>query len=96
MGLYQDNISTQLLINNGTFSSEKKTKHVKAKFFFIKDRVDNGEIEVIDCPLEEIWASILTEMFQGMAFWTMGAQLMNCTINYEYADNEQQSKSQSV
>jgi hypothetical protein len=54
VGLYQDKISTQLLINNGTFSSEKKTKHVKAKFFFIKDRVDNGEIEVIDCPLEEI------------------------------------------
>jgi hypothetical protein len=50
VGLYQDNISTQLLIKNGQFSSGKKTKHIKAKFFFIKDWVDDGEIKVIDCP----------------------------------------------
>ncbi len=30
MGLYQDNISTQLLIKNGNFSSGKKMKHIKA------------------------------------------------------------------
>ena len=45
IGLYQDNISTQLLIKNGKMSSGKKTKHIKAKFFFIKDRVDDGEIK---------------------------------------------------
>ncbi len=53
MGLYQENISTQLLIKNGNFSSGKKTKHIEAKFFFIKDKVDSGEIRVIDCPAEE-------------------------------------------
>ena len=40
VGLYQDNISTQLLIKNGKMSSGKKMKHIKAKFFFIKDRVE--------------------------------------------------------
>jgi hypothetical protein len=54
VGLYQDNNSTQLLIKNGNFSSRKKTKHIKAKFFFIKDKVDSGEIRVIDCPAEEM------------------------------------------
>ncbi len=44
VGLYQDNISTQLQIKNGKMSSGKKTKHIKAKFFFIKDRVDDGEM----------------------------------------------------
>ena len=88
VGLYQDNISTQLLIKNGKFSSGKKTKHVKAKFFFIKDWVDNGEIKVIDCPAEELWADILTKPLQGMAFQTMRAQLMNCPINYEDPSNE--------
>jgi hypothetical protein len=34
VGMYQDNISTQLLIKNGKMSSRKKTKHIKAKFFF--------------------------------------------------------------
>ena len=40
IGLHQDNISTQLLMKNGRFLSGKKTKHIKAKFFFIKDKVD--------------------------------------------------------
>ena len=42
-------------------SSRKKTKHIKEKFFFIKDRVDDGEIKVIDCPTEEMWADIMTK-----------------------------------
>ncbi len=33
VGLYQDNISTQLLIKNGKMSSGKKTKHIKANSF---------------------------------------------------------------
>jgi hypothetical protein len=33
VGLYQDNISTQLLIKNRRLSSGKKTKHIKAKLF---------------------------------------------------------------
>ena len=88
VGLYQDNISTQLLIKNGKFSSGKKTKHMKAKFFFIKDWVDNWEIKVIDCSVEEMWADILTKPLQGNAFQTMRAQLMNCPINYEDTSNE--------
>jgi len=64
-------------------SSGKKTKHIKAKFFFVKDRVDDGEIKVIDCPTEEMWADIMTKPLQGMAFRTMRAELMNCPVNYE-------------
>jgi hypothetical protein len=67
-------------------SSGKKTKHIKAKFFFIKDRIDDGEIKVIDCPTEEMWADNLTKPLQGMAFRTMRAILMNCPVNYEEAE----------
>jgi hypothetical protein len=98
VGLYQDNISTQLLIKkqllikNGRFSSGKKTKHVKAKFFFIKDRVDSGEIRVIDCPADKTWANVLTKPLQGTAFRTMRAQLMNCAINYKDEEEKMQTK----
>ncbi len=61
MGLYQENMSTQLLIKNGHMSSGKKTKHIKAKFVFIKDKIDSGEVKVIDCPIEEMWADVLTK-----------------------------------
>jgi hypothetical protein len=61
---------------------------VKVRFFFIKDWVNDGEIKVIDCPAEEMWADILTKPLQGMAFRTMRAQLMDCLINYEDPSNE--------
>ena len=59
VGLFHDNTSTQLLITNGKFLSGKKTKHMKAKFFSIKDRINEGEIKVIDCPANEMWADVL-------------------------------------
>jgi hypothetical protein len=90
MGLYQDNISTQLLIKNGRISRGKRTKHIKAKFFFIKDTVDKGEINVMDCPTKEMWADVLTKPLQGMAFLTMRAELINCPVNYK--DKEEQER----
>jgi hypothetical protein len=93
VGLYQDNISTQLLIKNGKMSSGKKTKHIKAKFFFIKDRVDDGEVKVLDCPSEEMWVDIMTKPLQGTAFRVMRAELMNCDVNYEDPPEEEESES---
>ena len=89
MGLYQDNISTQLLIKKEKMSSGKKTKHIKAKFFLIKDRVDDGEIKVIDCPTEVMWADIMTKPLHGTAFRVMRAELMNCPVNYEDPTEEE-------
>ena len=40
--LLQDNHSTTLLVKNGTFSSSKKTKHIKHKFYLIKDKIAQG------------------------------------------------------
>ncbi len=63
--------------------SGRKTKHIKSKFFFIKDRVDEGEIRVIDWPGEDMWVDILTKLLQGMAFRKMCSKLMNCPVNYD-------------
>jgi hypothetical protein len=75
VGLYQDNISSQLLIKNGKMSSGKKTKHINAKFFFIKDRVNDGEVKVLNCPTEKMWADIMTTPLQGTAFRVMRAEV---------------------
>jgi hypothetical protein len=87
-GLYQDNTSLQLLIKNGSMSIGKKTKHIKVKFFFIKDRVGNGEIKLINCPTEVMWADIMTKLLQGTAFRVMQAELMSCPVNYEDPEPE--------
>jgi hypothetical protein len=36
-----------------------------------------------------MWAVILSKPLQGMAFQTIRAQLINCSIKYEDANNEQ-------
>ena len=38
--LYQDNMSAILLKTNRRVSSSKQTKHIKVKYFLIKDKVD--------------------------------------------------------
>jgi superfamily I DNA and RNA helicase len=80
--LHQDSISAQMLEINGRFSSTRKMKHVKAKFFFIKDRIDDGEIKVVDCPTEDMGANIKTKPLQGKGFRVMRSHLMNCAMNY--------------
>ncbi len=68
---------------------------MKAKFFFIKDWVDKGEIKVIDCPAEEMWADILTKPLQGLAFRTMRAVLMICPINYKDEEETEVTRSRT-
>jgi hypothetical protein len=58
--LYQDNMSTILLKTNGRASSSKLTKHIKVKYYLIKDKVGQGEIAIQHCPTEQMWMDINT------------------------------------
>jgi hypothetical protein len=64
--LYQDNTSAIMSETNGKASSTKRTKHIKAKYFYIKDKVDNGEVEIKDCPPGQRWKDINTKPKQGL------------------------------
>ena len=86
--IHQDNVSAQMLETNGKFSSSRKTKHIKAKLFFIKDKVDSKEIKIVDCPARVMWADVLTKPLQGTEFRKMRAQLMNCAM-----ENKDEEKS---
>ena len=81
--IFQDNISAQLLEINGKMSSTKRTKHIKAKFFFVKDKVDLGEVKITDCPTEVMWADVNSKPLQGTLFKVMRDKLMNCGVDYE-------------
>ena len=66
----------------GNFSCPSKTKHTKAKIFFIKDKVEDRDIVIKDCPTGVMWADVMTKPKQGMVFKEMGAVLMNCPVDY--------------
>jgi hypothetical protein len=71
------------LEKNGRVSSSKRTKHIKAKYFLIKDYYDAEEIDIKFCPTDEMWADILTKPLQGQRFRDMRAFLQNCPRDYD-------------
>ncbi len=52
--LYQDNKSTILLATNGRWSSSKRTKHINSRYFFIKDKVESGEVSIKHRPMTQM------------------------------------------
>jgi hypothetical protein len=71
------------LEKNGRISSSKQTKHIKAKYFLIKDYYKSGEIDLHYCPTDVMWADILTKPLQGQKFRDMRAFLQNCPRDYD-------------
>jgi hypothetical protein len=74
--IYQDNMSTIALGKNGQASSDR-TRHVSIRYFWAKDRVDSGDIEIIYCPTSEMIADILTKPLHGEAFVKFRQLLLN-------------------
>jgi hypothetical protein len=66
--LFQDNKSALLLHKNGTASSSRNTRHKNIRYFFVKDRIKAGKIEVVFCPSSEMIADFFTKPFQGRRF----------------------------
>jgi len=52
--VYQDNMITLSLVKNGYVSSSKRTKHIKAKYFFIRHFHNTGELDLQYCPTEQM------------------------------------------
>ncbi len=84
--LYQDNMSAILLETNGKASSSRRTEHIKVKYFYIKEKVDDGEIVIEHCPTEQMWADINTKPKQGKIFREFRGHVMG--IPAEYNDDE--------
>ena len=76
-------MSTLSLAKNGYVSSSKRTKHIKAKYFFVRHFHNTGELDLQYCPTEHMWADVLTKPLQGAKFRLMRAFLMNCPVDYQ-------------
>ncbi len=79
--IYQDNKSAILLSTNGRFSSSKRMKDIKHKYFFVTDKVADGDILVEYKPTTAMWADISTKPKQGSAFRLDRSEMMNCPVD---------------
>jgi hypothetical protein len=74
----QDNQSAILLERNGRASSGRRTRHVNIRYFFVTDRVKNGELRIeYCCPTGDMWGDFFTKPLQESAFKRQRAQIMN-------------------
>ena len=89
--LKQDNKSLILLERNGRTSSSKRTKHIQICYFFIKDKVDAGDIEIEYCPTEDMRGYYFTKPVQGNLFTKLRSLLMNIDPCSRYGWQDQRS-----
>ena len=79
--VFQDNMRTLSLAKNGYVSGSKWTKHIKAKYFFIRHFHNSWELDLQYCPTELMWADILTKPLQGAKICLLRAFLVNCPVD---------------
>ncbi len=80
--LYPDNMSTILLETNGKASSTKRTKHIKVKYLYIKEKVDSSKILLKHCPTGQMWTDINTKPKQGTIHPKFWAHVMGIPADY--------------
>ena len=66
--IHQDNQSAMKMEVNGRTSCTGNSRHVNIRYFFIKDRVDKGEVDITYCPTGQMLADFFTKPLQGSLF----------------------------
>ena len=95
--LYQDNQAAMKILKNGKASSGPKTKHMDARFFFIKDRCESEGIEIKYCPTEIMIADFFTKPLQGNLFRKFRDVILGYVhIRTLFHDDEQSSSQERV
>ena len=63
----QDNQSTIDMITTHTKQS-MRTKHIKVRYFWLRERVEEGELSIVYVPTGNMLADMLTKPMQGRMF----------------------------
>ena len=77
--LHEDNTSAIHLAKNGRSTSDR-TRHIKLRYFFVKQFLDNGQFVMTYCPTDCMIADILTKPLQGELFTRLRDLLLGYAI----------------
>ena len=83
----QDSTSAIQLERNGKQSSTKQTRHINIRYFYVTDKIKEGEVSVIYKPTHDMVSDYLTKPLQGSLFAKhrdalLGLYKGNCTSFY--------------
>ena len=85
-------MSAMLLKNNGKKSSTKNTKHINVLYYFIKDRVETGDVVIEHCSTEEMLGGNFTKPLQVALFRKFRAEIMNITDDLDMGEMDMDGK----
>ena len=77
--VYEDNKATILLATRGSPTSER-SRHIKIRFFFIKQFLDSKEMELHYCATDQMIADVLTKPLKGSYFQRLRDYLLGYTL----------------
>ena len=78
-----ENMPTMRLMINGLLSSSSRTKNIKARYYFIKEKVNECEVEIKYCPTDQMWSEVLNKPKKGNPFKKYRSMLMNVPVEYD-------------
>ena len=73
---FQDNKSTILMEQNGQNSCTGNLRHINVRYFWIKDKVDQGEVKVEYLPTHLMVADFFTKPLVGSLFIKLSEYIM--------------------
>ena len=66
-----------ILEKNGRALSGHRTRHINIRYFFVTDRVKNGEVRIEYCPTGDMVADFFTKPLQGSLFRKLCGIILN-------------------
>jgi hypothetical protein len=61
----------------GARHTSECTRHINVRYYWVKDRIDSGDIQIVYLPTEDMVADIFTKPVQGQKFFNLRAMLLN-------------------
>ena len=74
--VFQDNKSAILMQKNGRNSCTGNSRHIKIRYFWVKNRIDDKEISVEYLPTNLMLADFFTKPIQGERFRELRKNIM--------------------
>ena len=74
--LFQGIKSSILLEKNGKVLSSKRTKHINMRYFFITNRVTQGDLSLVWCPTGDMTGDFMTKPLQEALYHKFRDQIM--------------------
>ena len=66
--LWKDNEGAERMAKNGKLSCSSKSRHIAIKYFWITDRVKQGNLDVRHCSTDIMLTDFFTKPLQGKKF----------------------------